>query len=198
MKKLLYLLPAVVLLAAACNSSKPVEQKQPPAYNQQTQTAPPPAGTQQTNLEVVYPSGGESLSLNSTVIIKYQISDAFKSQLGSNTITEMYLVDKNNVVIGYIGEVNTSLQTLNWKPTELRHWAGLDIITTAPKAGEYKILLVSRQKTPSANTGGDYPIDIYTDLYTKVQGDAIANTGDGTTKLKTLSFVVSEGTFTLK
>jgi hypothetical protein len=41
MKKFLYLLPVVVLLAAGCNTTKQVEQQQPVSNNQQTQTTSP-------------------------------------------------------------------------------------------------------------------------------------------------------------
>lgn len=113
------------------------------------------------------------------VPIAYSVRSDFARQLSSQDTTELYLLDKNGVVEGFIGTVNPNQQTYSWKPANLAHWAGLDIITKAPNAGDYELLLVSRKKTLVKNPQGDYPADIFVDGITKYDGTKVVVTDNG-------------------
>jgi hypothetical protein len=168
MKKLLFLFSIIILLAAGCNSNQASIQSKPQPNPSQL--------VAQANLNIIYPAGGETLSLNSVIGIKYAVSANFAKQLMAQDTTELYLLDATGTIVGFIGTINPTEQIYNWQPSNLGHWAGLDIVPQIPTVGNYKILLVSRRKAKPNTSGGDYAADIFIDGVTKFDGTKLVVT----------------------
>jgi len=137
--------------------------------------SPTQTPTMETDVEILYPNGGENLSVNQSVTINYKISDNFKKRISADTLVELYLLRTDGVLEGYIGSITDYSKTsFVWDPQKLQHWGGLDTASRAPGAGQYKLLILARGKTPPPTYGGsDYPVDIFVDGYDKFDGHQI-------------------------
>lgn len=207
MKKLLFVLPVVTFLAAGCNSSQQASVQTLTPVTQNTKSTPTATSTQnqqtqqstgQSNLSILYPTGEETFQVTDAIGIKYIINSNFASQLTAQDTTELYLLDKNGAVVGFIGTIsNISQTTYSWTPINLSHWAGLDIVSKAPNTGDYKILFVSRKKTQIKNPQGDYPADIFVDGQTKFDGNKVSVSANGKTSYLDILAIAVSKTFSL-
>lgn len=141
-------------------------------------STPTPTPTQipiaEAGVVILYPNGGENLSVNQSVTINYKISDNFRKRISADSLVELYLLRTDGVLEGYIGNITDYSKTVFiWDPQKLQHWGGFDTTSRAPKAGQYKVLISARSKTPPPTHGGDYPVDIFVDGYDKFDGHQI-------------------------
>lgn len=150
---------------------------------------------------ILYPNGGENLSVNQSVTITYKISDNFRKRIFADSLVELYLLRTDGVLEGYIGNITDYSKTaFVWDPQKLQHWGGLDTTSRAPKAGQYKVLILARSKTPPPTFAGDYPVDIFVDGYDKFDGHQILVIRDGKTlsQRELIASDVSDSSFGLK
>jgi hypothetical protein len=188
MKKLLFVFPIVILLAAGCNSHQIISKSAPEAQAPQSQQAPQPVA--QPNLRILYPAGGEKFNLDSSITIRYSISPNFAKQLTEQNnlllySSELYLLDSSGTVEGFIGIVDPTQQSYSWK-------TNLDENGRIPQVGDYKILLVSRPKLRGATSGGGYPPDMFINGITNFDGTRIALTdGSQPSYADVLAYAVS-------
>jgi len=123
-------------------------------------------------LKIIYPNGGETIKLNNKTVIKFSLSKDLIKRLTSKDIVELYLLRPNGIIEGNIGEVDLNSNNFSWKPQELVHWGGLDVTLSPPDPGQYRILLIAREKVD--HTGyPEWPVDIFTDGYDKFQNGKI-------------------------
>jgi len=167
----------------------------------QVSTPPTQIPVAEADVAILYPNGGENLSVNQSVTINYKISDNFRKKISADTLVEIYLLRTDGVLEGYIGGITDYSKTsFVWDPQKLQHWGGLDTTSRAPKAGQYKVLISARSKTPPPTHGGDYPVDIFVDGYDKFDGHQILVIRDGNTlsQRELISNDVSDSSFGLK
>ncbi len=158
----------------------------------------------EVDFNLVYPNGGEVFNLNQAIQVNYSISDSFRNKLSSSDLTELYLLDTNNVLVGYIGEININKSEFVWNPQQLEHNAGLTFLISPPPAGQYRILLLSRHPTEPWCTNCDLPVDTLDGPYTFEKNGYLVNSE--TAKLYDSSYVgarplasdVSASFFTIK
>ncbi|MDB4978075.1 MAG: hypothetical protein JWM56_261 [Candidatus Peribacteria bacterium] len=87
-------------------------------------------------------------------------------------LIELYLLRTDGIVEGYIGGVtDISKASYVWRPEKLQHNGGLDTTEQSPGPGEYRVLLLIRNKTPS--NGIEDPVDILTDEFDTFDGENI-------------------------
>jgi hypothetical protein len=160
-----------------------------------------PSGQAQ-DLELLYPRGGEVFRTDEIINIKYAFSAAFKKKVKLSDLVELYLLDSNDFVIGFVAEINTTSSEFAWNPQELLHDAGLDTIASPAMPGKYRILLLARHLVPDktidgeARRGNTSTIDgDYTQF---TNGNVVyTNTPDTETEKNVFATAVSASQFTL-
>ncbi len=131
-----------------------------------------PPSLHSPDISLVYPNGGEHISLKSAVSLRYKISDTLRKKMSSVMLTELYLLRPDGVIEGYIGNIDHPSNTsFVWHPDQVIHWGGLDTTVQIPPPGQYRILLLVREKRPG--NGIEDPVDILVDGFDKFDGEGI-------------------------
>jgi hypothetical protein len=130
------------------------------------------------DLRLLYPRGGEVFKINEILSIKYFVGPALKKKLKSIDSLELYLLDSNDFLVGFIGEVQSASSEFDWNPQELMHSAGMDELASPPPPGTYRLLLSARHPfvpdtTVGGGEGGDTPLD---GDYQQFRGGYVMNT----------------------
>lgn len=149
---------------------------------------------------ILSPNGSETFSLNQSVPIRLTIGELWQKRLqDKTTVTEPYLIDESGWIRGHIASIDPAVAEVEWEPSQLEHWAGLDIIRSQPTPGKYKILLLGRERVDHSNEQGDYPVDIFVDGFTQYKDGKILHLRDGQSIGETELLVsdVSDDTFSL-
>ena len=194
---------------------KPAPTEQPQSNNSQnTQQTPPPIVKQnppptqppvvEADINLTYPNGGEILSLNNSVNITYKVSNAFKSKISPTDKTEFYLLNSQNVLVGYIGKFDVNSTQFVWNPQQLIHNGGLDTTSAPTPAGQYRVLVIVRPAFKPKCTNCDAGVDTLVNPYTKfengylINSEAVKNYGPSYTGDKPLASDFSASLFTIK
>ncbi len=94
---------------------------------------------------ISYPAGGETIDLRETLPIKYVVDDYIKSTAsGKNVLTQFYLLNEKDFVIGYLGDWDAKANEFSFEPNLFTVSAGLDTLSSTTKPGTYRILMVAR------------------------------------------------------
>ena len=134
--------------------------------------------TDRSDLDLIYPDGNEMYRTDEAITIKYSISTDLRNKLGDKYAIELYLLNSDNVLIGYIGQVEASSSRFTWYPTELLHNGGLDMTSAPTPPGKYRILILTRENR-SLNCPvchGEIPMDTLDSPASKFKGSYILNT----------------------
>lgn len=107
------------------------------------------------------PNGGEVFSVSQSLRITYSISQSFRDKLKASDLTELYLLDTENVLVGYVGEVDVTANEFLWDPQKLLHNAGLTMLISPAPLGQYRILLLSRHPSEPTCIDCDFPVDTW-------------------------------------
>lgn len=145
---------------SALPPTPPVPPYQPPKLLTQAPEEPrEPVTEADSNLQT--PNGGEVFSANQSVRITYSISQSFRDKLKASDLTELYLLDAKNVLVGIVGRVDVTTNEFLWDPQKLTHDAGLTVLVSPTPPGQYRILLMSRHPSVPSCTNCDLPVDTW-------------------------------------
>ena len=182
----------VVVLAGALGYitlvKKPAPTEQPQSNNSQnTQQTPPPIVKQnppptqppvvEADINLTYPNGGEVLSLDQSVNISYKVGVALKQKLSATDKTEMYLLNTQNALVGYIGKFDINSSQLVFNPQQLLHNGGMDWGSGPTPAGQYRILVVVRPAFKTKCVGCGPAVDTLDNPYTSYSNGKLINGG---------------------
>lgn len=106
--------------------------------------------------KIYTPNEGEIFSANKTIDINYFIPENIAQNLKQNDVVELYLLDKEGQLTGYIDQVTPTSTNYQFDQGKLRHDGGLDFSIAGPKAGDYKIALLVREKSGHGHTVGTW------------------------------------------
>ncbi len=116
---------------------------------------------------------------------EYSIYDTISIEFGlvsenyidsSGQKKELYLIDDTNTLQRFIAEVESSAGNIEFIPEDTWRNAGLDIITTPPKTGDYRVLLLVREKVQIEPGPRDYPVDTLDNPFTVYKDGYLENT----------------------
>jgi len=157
-------------------------------------TSPKPA----PDIDLIYPNGGEVFSLNQPINISYKISSTFKQKLSATDKTEIYLLDSQNVLVGYIGDFDVNNTKFVFNPQQLFHNAGLDMTSGPTPPGQYRILLVVRPAFKVECEACDSPVDTLDNPYIKYSNSKFIDINDQLIEIQPIASDVSASLFTIK
>ncbi len=98
----------------------------------------------ESDIDLIYPNGGEVLSFAKPIIVKYKVSEAFKKKTAISSGPEIYILNTSHNLI-FIGN-NTDPNANEFL------WNQLDVTGKYFPTGQYKILLIYR---PGSERGCD-------------------------------------------
>jgi hypothetical protein len=163
--------------------------------------------TQAQDIQIIAPNGGEVLNGSSPVTISYTLSDAFFASLDLNAVIEIYLLDKNNLLVGYIGDRDLTTGALirprvksgsyTWNLEKTLRNAGLDMLPLSILSGEYRLLVLAKIPTQPQCEGCDFPIDTLDGPYSKYENGKIRFTNTKNT-ISLIASDTSDGFFMIK
>lgn len=155
------------------NNLQNIQQIPQPVVNQNPLPAKPPVVEADINL--IYPDGSEILSLDNSVNITYKVSNDFKSKISSTDKTELYLLDSQNILVGYIGKFDVNSTQFVWNPKQLLHNGGLDSTSAPTPSGQYRILVLVRPAFKPKCTDCAAGVDTLDNPYTKFENGYLIN-----------------------
>jgi len=202
----------VVVLAGALGYvtlvKKPAPTEQSQSNNlQNTQPTPPPVVKQnppptqppvvEADINLTYPNGGDVLSLSQSVNINYKVGAALKQKLSTTDKTEIYLLNSQNILVGYIGKFDVNSGQFVFNPQQLIHNGGLDTTSGSTPAGQYRVLVVVRPPFKPKCTNCDAGVDTLDNPYTSYSNGKFINGGQ-LIETQPIASDVSASLFTFK
>ena len=210
------LIVLVVVLAGALGYvtlvKKPALTEQPPSNNSQNSqpTTPPssnnvvkqnPPPTQppvvEADINLTYPNGGEILNVNQSANINYKVGAPLKQKISATDKTELYLLNSNNILVGYIGKFDVNSTQFSWNPQQLIHNGGLDTTNAPTPAGQYRVLIVVRPPFKPKCTNCDAGVDTLDNPYTSYSNGKLINGGQ-LVETQPIASDVSASSFTIR
>ena len=144
------------------------------------------------------------MNVNQSVNVSYKVGAALKQKISSTDKTEIYLLNSQNVLVGYVGNFDVNGSQFVFNPQQLIHNGGLGTTSAPTPAGQYRVLIVARPPFKPGCINCDVGVDTLDNPFTKfengyfVNSEAAKNYGPGYKGGKPIASDVSASLFTFK